>query len=231
MDTPPEPQSPPMPRPVPPTRPAPPLRPAPARPKRDFAAEEEAERQLNAARIQMRRGLVSEAEAAVQAFLKDRPQDAGAYELLGDIEETRGNWDAAIAAYQNALTHEPGRASAEAKVGKAVLRRAEMARQKSLGVAYAAADTSLMRRTDGERSGAMIILGSVICPGLGQIVQGQTLKGAILAGIFLLGIVLLTLVHGSGHSYFTPAFWVVTLVLAGDWIYAVADASAASSRS
>lgn len=224
MDTPPEPQPfPQKPRPIP-------QRPAPARPARDYAAEEEAERQLNAARIQMRRGLISEAEAAVKAILADRPADAGAYELLGDIEETRGNWDAAIAAYQNALTHETGRASAEAKVGKAVLRRAEQARQKSLGVAYAATDTSLVRRTDGERSGAMIILGSVVCPGLGQIVQGQTVKGAILVGIFLLGIVLLTLVHGSGHSYFTPAFWVVSLVLAGDWIYAVADASS-SSRS
>lgn len=226
MDTPPNPS----PRPVPPARPVPPMRPAPVRPKRDFAAEEEAERQLNAARIQMRRGLVSEAEAAVKAFLADRPADAGAYELLGDIEETRGNWDAAIAAYQNALTHEPGRAAAESKVGKAVLRRAEQARQKSLGVAYAAADTSLVRRTDGERSSAMVILGSAICPGLGQIVQGQTVKGAILVGIFLLGVVLLTLVHGTGHSYFTPAFWAVSAVLAADWLYAVADASA-SSRS
>lgn len=224
MDTPPDPQSSPKPR------PAPPLRPAPARPKRDYAAEEEAERRLNAVRIQLRRGLVSEAETAVNALLADRPTDAGAHELLGDIEETRGNWDAAIAAYQNALTHEPGRASAEAKVGKAVLRRAEQARQKSLGVAYAATDTSLVRRADGERSGLWIILGSAICPGLGQIVQGQTVKGAVLVGIFLLGVVLLTLVHGSGHSYFTPAFWAVSLLLAGDWIYAVADASA-SSRS
>ena len=220
MDTPPDPK----PRPIPP-RP----RPEAARPKRDFAAEEEAERRLNAARIQMRRGLVADAEAAVKAFLVDRPQDAGAWELRGDIEETRGNWDGAIAAYQTALTHEPGRASAEAKVGKAVLRRAEQQRQKTLGVAYAATDTSLVRRTGGERSSWGVIIGSAICPGLGQIVQGQTLKGAILVGIYLLGIILLTLVHGTGHSYFSPAFWVVSVMLAADWLYAVADASASSS--
>ena len=229
MDTPPDPQFPPAPRPVPAPRPIPP-RPVPARPPRDYAAEEEAGRRLTAAIIELRRGRIAEAEAAARAILADRPADAGAWELLGDVEETRGGWDAAIAAYQNALAHEPGRASAEAKVGKAVLRRAEQARQKSLGVAYAATDTSLVRRTGGERSSAMIILGSVVCPGLGQIVQGQTVKGAILVGIFLLGVVLLTLVHGTGHSYFTPAFWAVSLVLAGDWIYAVADASA-SSRS
>ncbi len=223
MDTPPNP----LPRPSPAPRPTPP-RPAPVRPKRDFAAEEEAERRLNAARIELRRGRIAEAEAAVKAFLADRPQDAGAFELLGDIEETRGSWDAAIAAYQNALASEPGRASAEAKVGKAVLRRAEQQRQQTLGVAYAAADTSLVRRTGGERSGLWIIAGSAICPGLGQIVQGQTVKGAVLVGIYLLGVVLLTLVHGSGHSYFSPAFWVVSLVLAGDWLYAIADAAAAS---
>jgi TM2 domain-containing membrane protein YozV len=225
MDTPPDP----TPRPAPP-RPAPP-RPASPRPKRDFAAEEEAERRLNAARIQMRRGLIPESETAIKAILADRPTDAVAWELLGDIAETRGDWDAAVAAYQSAVTHELGRASAEAKIGKAVLRRAEQQRQKSLGVAYAAADTSLVRRTGGERSSWLVIAGSAICPGLGQIVLGQTVKGAVLVGIFLLGVVLLTLVHGSGRSYFSPAFWVVCVLLAGDWLYAVADASASSSQS
>jgi len=226
MDTPPNPP----PRPVPPPRPIP-ARPVPPRPKRDYAAEEEAGRRLTAAHIELRRGRVSEAEAAAQAILADRPTDAGAFELLGDIEETRGNWDAAVAAYQNALTHEPNRASAEAKVGKAVLRRAEQQRQKTLGVAYAATDTSLVRRASGERSGWAVILGSALCPGLGQIVQGQTVKGAILVGIFLLGVVLLThLYSGGGRASLSPAFWAVLVLLAADWLYAVADASAASTR-
>ena len=219
MDTPPDPL---------PRRPP---RPVPTRPKRDYAAEEEAGRRLTAAHIQLRRGLIAEAETSVQALLADYPGSAGAYELLGDIQETRGDTAAAIAAYQAALAHEPGRASAEAKIGKVVLRRAERERQETMGVAYAAADTSLMRRTGGERSGWLIILGSAICPGLGQIVQGQTVKGAVLVGIFLLGIVLIThLPTASGRSYFSPAFWLVSVLLAGDWLYAVADASAASSR-
>ena len=224
MDTPPE-------RPLPerPSRPvSPPSRPTPPRPKRDYAAEEEAGRRLTAAHIDLRRGRFAEAETAVQAILADWPEEGGAWELRGDIEEARGNWDAALAAFQSALTHEPGRASAEAKIGKAVLRRAEQQRQKTLGVAYAATDTSLVRRTGGERSGWLVIAGSAVCPGLGQIVQGQTLKGSILVGVFLLGVVLLTLVHGSGKEYFSPAFWVVSVVLAADWLYAVADASAAS---
>ena len=197
------------------------------RPVRDYAAEEEYSRRVTAANIQFRRGLVSQAESAAKTLLAEKPQDAGVHELLGDIAETRGEWDAAIAAYKSALTHEPGRATAEAKVGKAVLRRAEQQRQKTMGVAYAAADASLMRRASGDRPAVWAIIGSAVCPGLGQLVQGQTLKGAILAGIFLLGIVLLTQVHGTGHAYFTPAFWGVLVVLAADWLYAVADASAA----
>ena len=215
MDTPPEPR--PRPRPVPPSM----------RPKRDYAAEEEWSRRVTAANIQFRRGLLAEAEAAAKLLLAEKPSDAGTHELLGDIAESRGEWDAAIASYQAAVAAEPGRATAEAKVGKAVLRRAEQQREKTLGVAYAAADASLMRRTTGERSGWLVIAGSMVCPGLGQIVQGQTVKGAVLVGIFLLGVVLLTQVHGAGHSYFTPAFWIVLVLLAADWLYAVADASAA----
>ena len=214
MDTPPEPR--PRPRPVPPSM----------RPKRDYAAEEEWNRRVTAANIQFRRGLLSEAEAAAKLLLAEKPSDAGTHELLGDIAESRGEWDAAIASYQAAVAAEPGRATAEAKVGKAVLRRAEQQREKTLGVAYAATDASLMRRTTGERSGWLVIAGSVVCPGLGQLVQGQTLKGAVLVGIFLLGVVLLTQVHGTGHGYFTPAFWTVLVFLAADWLYAVADASA-----
>lgn len=212
---------------TPPERPSPPQRPQPARPKRDYAAEEEAARRLTAAQIELRRGRLPEAEAAARALLADRPADAGAWELLGDMEEARGQWDAALEAYKTAQTHAPG-GTAEAKLGKLVLRRAERQRQETLGVAYAAADTQLVRRTEGERSGWLVILGSAICPGLGQLVQGQSVKGGILAGLFVLGVVLLTLVHGTGHGYFTPAFWVVSLLLAADWLYAVADASAAS---
>ncbi len=212
MDTPPN-----RPRPLPPS----------ARPPRDYAAEEDYSRRVTAANIQFRRGLVSEAETAAKALLAEKPSDAGVSELLGDIAETRGDWDTAIASYQAALAAEPGRATAEAKIGKAVLRRAEQQRQQTMGVAYAATDASLMRRAGGDRPALWAIAGSAVCPGLGQIVQGQTVKGSIMAGVFLLGVVLLTQVHGTGHSYFTPAFWTVMVILAADWIYAVADASAA----
>jgi len=205
---------------------------APRPPKRDYAAEEEAGRRLTNAHIQLRRGLTAEAEASVRAVLAERAGDAAAHELLGDVLGARGDWAAAAAAYQAALAHEPGRASAEAKFGKATLRRAERERQEKLGVAYAATDTAMVRREGGSRGAWPVILGSLVCPGLGQVVQGQTVKGGILIGIFLLGLLLLALLpHGeSGRSYFGPAFWVVSALMAGDWLYAVADAAQASAR-
>lgn len=210
----------------------PPPRPLPPRlPKRDYAAEEEAGRKLTNAHILLRRGLAVEAEASVRAILAERAGDAAAHELLGDVLAARDDWEAAAAAYQAALVHEPGRASAETKFGKAILRRAERQRQEKLGVAYAATDTAMVRREGGARGAWPVILGSVICPGLGQVVQGQTVKGSILIGVFLLGLLLLALLphEGSGRSYFGPAFWLVTALLAGDWLYAVADAVQASS--
>lgn len=200
-------------------------------PHRDYAAEEEAGRQLTNTHIQFRRGLVSEAEAATRALLTARPGDAGAWELLGDIQASRSDFAAACEAYQTALRHAPGRVSAEAKFGRATLRQAERQRQEKLGVAYAASETSLVRRAggdDGRRSALWSALGSALCPGLGQIVGGQVVKGAVLVGIFLLGLGLLALLpHGAGRAYFSPAFWVVSAVLTADWVYAVADGALA----
>jgi len=206
-------------------------RPAP-RPQRDYAAEEEAGRRLTNAHILLRRGQAAEAEAAVRAILAERPADAAATELLGDVLAARDDWGAAAAAYQDALKLEPGRASAETKFGTATLRRVESERRERLGVAYAATDASMVRRAGGSRGGWPIVLGSAICPGLGQVVQGQIVKGAVLIGIFLLGLLLLALLphEKSGRSYFGPFFWVVSALLAGDWLYAVADAAQASGK-
>jgi hypothetical protein len=210
-----------------PSRPGPP-RPAP-RPRRDFAAEEAAERRLADIRLQLRRGQTAEAEAGARALLAERPGDAPAHEMLGDVLAARGDDEGAGAAYRQALAHEPGRASAEGKFATLTLARAERQRRQTLGVSYAAADTALVRREGGGRGAWVPVVGSLLCPGLGQIAQGQYVKGAVLLGVLVLGLGLLAaLEHGaSGRSFFGPAFWVVAALLAADWVYAVADAALA----
>ena len=200
----------------------------PPLPRRDYAAEEEVGRRLTNVHIQLRRGQTAEAETAVRAIIAERPTDSGAWELLGDIGTARGDFATAVEAYQTASQHEPGRATAESKFARATLRQAERQRQEKLGVAYAASDTSLVRRAggeDGRRSALWSAFGSSLCPGLGQIVGGQIVKGTVLIGIFLLGLGLLAVLpHGTGRAYFTPGFWIVSAVLTADWVYAVADA-------
>ena len=205
-----------------------PLRPPP--PRRDYAAEEAAGRRVTDAQIQLRRGQTAEAEQAVLALLAERPNDPAALELLGDIQAGRSEWEAAGVSYQAAQ----GRASAEAKFAKLTLRRAEDERRAKLGVAYAASDASLVGRGDAEggRRGILWgLLGSAVCPGLGQIAGGQYAKGGILVAVFVLCLGLFTLLpHGVGRgSYFGPAFWLVAAVAAGDWLYAVVDVVRVSS--
>ncbi len=222
MDTPPDPFPPPNP---------PPPRPLPSRPaRRDYAAEEEAGRRLMNAQFLLRRGQATEAEAEARAILAERPGDAAAHELLGDILAARGDEAGAAASYGAAQKSEPGRASAEAKFAKIALRQAETRQRAKMGVAYAASDTALVR--GGVRGAWLVIIGSGICPGLGQIVRGQYVKGGLMLGGQLLGLLLLAgLAHDRpGRSYFGPGFWIVTALMTGGWIYAVVDAAITPPR-
>jgi len=213
----------------PPRRPAPPASNRPAPPKHDYAAEEAAARQQADIGLLVRRGSFAEAEAAAQAILAARPGDAFAHETLGDVLAGRGDADGAKAAYKAALAHEPGRASAESKFATLTLEGAESRRRSALGVGYAAEDTHLVRSGAGRGLWAGIV-GSAICPGLGQIVQGQVVKGVILVAIYVAGLGMLALLPkgNPGQSYFGPGFWLISALMTADWVYAVADIAFAS---
>ena len=207
----------------------------------DRAADEEASRALTQAHLQFRRGQLSEAELAVQSLIAAKPSDAGAMELLGDIRQAQNDLLRALESYQAALKIEPGRPTAETKLGRATLRAAEQQRMKTLGVAYAASETGLVRSSVGgqnKRSSKFQVLGTALCPGLGQIISGQYLKGGILVGVFLLGLSLLAalsnpspaLAEHSGTPIFSAADWLVVGVIVVDWVYAVTDSALAVSR-
>ena len=196
----------------------------PAAPKRDYAAEEAAVQQQAAVSLLVRRGSFDEAEAAARAILATRPGDAFAHETLGDVLAARGDGEGAKAAYKTAMAHEPGRASAESKFATLTLEGAEAQRRAAMGVGYAAEDAHLVRSGAGRGLWAGIV-GSAICPGLGQIVQGQVTKGVILVAIYVAGLGMLALLPkgDSGHSYFGVGFWLISALMTADWVYAVAD--------
>lgn len=214
-----------------------------------WVGREETERLLTTANIQFRRGQTAEAEKSLRQVLEARPQDAGAHELLADILLARGDFDAAQASLKTALTIQPGRPTAEAKLARAVLQRTEQQRLKSLGVAYAASDTAMVKLGgESRRSGQWAALASAVLPGLGQFLNGETAKGAVLLGVSIVGLLLLAVApgasdvvaqlaasiagirhrHGAGPA--SPLGWFLLFLLTADWLYAVIDAALAARR-
>lgn len=215
-----------------PAAPFPPVRPAPsARP--NPAADEQIARLLTTASIQMRRGQTADAEKAVQEILTRQPGDAAAHELLGDIRLARGDFDGAGAAFKQALEIEPRRATAEAKLARATLRQTEAQRIKDTGLAYAGAETHLVGEGASGKSSRLPLVGSLLLPGLGQMVNGQFVKGGVIMAVYFVGLALLSphaadLAHVFVPRHSRPAsplLWLSLALLLADWIYAVADAA------
>lgn len=250
-------QSPRPPRPLPPGRPLPPPAGPPGRPLTPPAGrsadDEEAERLLTRANIQLRRGLTSEAEAAVHSLLAKRPKDAGAWELLADIRLLRGDLPGTQQALRTSLGAQPGRATAEMKLGRAVLQASERERMQTMGMAYAASDASLVRFGGGGGRGAQwAAVGSALIPGLGQYVNGEVIKGIVVAAVYFLSLLLLSLLPdtqnllhsiagvaagghsrrggpaaGSGVSFLAVLLF---LLMTAAWVYGIVDAARASQR-
>ncbi len=255
MPSPPDPLGP-SPRPLGPSpRPPRPLAPGHSlpTPAGRSADDDEAERLLTRANIQLRRGLTAEAEAAVHSLLAKRPQDAGAWELLADIRLSRGDLPGAQQALRSSLQSQPGRATAELKLGRAVLQASERERMQTLGMAYAASDASLIRFDGGGGRGALwAAVGSALIPGLGQGVNGEVVKGIVVASVYFLSLLLLsllpdthTLLHsiagmaaggragrggsarGGGVSILAGLLF---LLMTAAWVYGIVDAARASQR-
>jgi len=221
---------------------APPLRPPPAKapPPLALSEAEQVNRLLSTANIQLRRGQIAEAERAINESLTLRPNDPGALELRGDAQLARDDYAAACESFRAALAVQPSRATAEAKLARAILRQSEQQRRKTIGVAYAASETTILGRGgSGNRKGAarISVFASAFLPGLGQILSGQYVKGGILAAIYGLTLLLLgflpdtrdfALAHAGGHrADAAPGglFWFCLALSVVVWVYAVVDAA------
>ena len=223
-----------------------PARPRPAAP-RNYMAEEEARRLLTTAHVHLRRGQMAEAERVAQEARAKLPGEAEPEELLGDVRLAQGDFDAAQAAYRAALTKEPGRATAEAKLARATLRHSETQRRARIGVAYAASGAALMRSGGEDDAGrrSRQAFASAFLPGLGQIMRGAYVKGGVIAGVYALGWLLfsvtadrstLTGLTAFGHAARAgggalgglPLCALAVLTL--DWLYAVVDAAVRADR-
>lgn len=146
---------------------------------RDSAPEEveEAERLLRDAHLARRRGRFQQAFDACLLAVSKVPRDAAALEMLGDILQSLGRVDDAVAAYHRAGEADPTRGSAERKYAELVL-------MQDRSVA------SLVRQEE-PRNPYLSVMLSALCPGLGQYYNGERAKAAVLVGITLTLLILL----------------------------------------
>lgn len=234
-------------------RPAPEGR-GPISPALPVQGGDEAERALTRANIQLRRGLTADADAAVGFLLAQSPDHAGAWELLADIRQARGDLAGTLEALRKSLAAQPGRATAEVKLGRVVLQVSERERMQTLGTAYVASEPSLMG-TSGAGSGRgtqWAAVGSALIPGLGQYANGEVVKGIVVASVYFLSLLLLSLLPdtqnllhavagtvagghahhggqaGSGGGSIAAALLFVTMT--ASWLYGIVDASRAAKR-
>jgi hypothetical protein len=135
-----------------------------------------------------------------------------------------------------------------------MLRRSEDERLSALGVAYVGSDAGRLRgtSTDKRRHRGLAIFGSLIFPGIGQLVNEEYIKGVVLMALTLVSLGLYTvspdvgslqqhlridLASASGSTTAVPEvprfswlFWVTSVLMTGVWLYALIDAASNASR-
>ncbi|BDI33242.1 hypothetical protein CCAX7_52930 [Capsulimonas corticalis] len=194
------------------------------------------EQKLTAAGVNLRRGRADEARRDVDEVLAAQPRYAPAHEILGDVEAHLGRYAEACAAYRAALKLEPGRPTAELKLGRTALRATE-----AMGGFQTLSETRGAPRAGKGVAG----FASAVLPGLGQIMRGAYVKGAVMLGVYCLSNFLILCLpetkdmlrdvsgllapnHSSGGgAQIGGLFWFLSFVSTIDWLYAVIDVALA----
>jgi tetratricopeptide (TPR) repeat protein len=209
---------------------------------------EEVERLLRQAHLQQLRGQLAEAQASVQQALELMPDDASAWEMLGDLRQQAGDLSGAHDAYKRAHELAPDNAAIERKYAQTVL-HLTMQQEQFMQWQQALEGKLPDEEIAPPRRPSLAFLLSFVMPGLGQIYNGQFVKGAILLGLTLLGFILFLLM-GDAHTALQNmlAFLVnparmrgsisslhlfIILILFSVWLYGIIDAplsAAARSR-
>lgn len=192
----------------------------------------------------LRRGEISAARYDVIGLIHLGARSGAAFEMLGDIEEAAGDLRAAVDAYKTALEIEPARADIGMKIARVALRITEDARRAPIGTAYAGEPKRGADASVGTRIKA--VCGSLMFPGIGQMIKGEFLKGIIIASLsVVIGIAVVaptvtsimnslnqdvSSVVGSGQlatvadTPVSPFTWLGLVILTVAFFYSVIDA-------
>jgi len=228
----------------------PPVPPPPSRPVIKSIVDEN--QALADVSIKVRRGHLAEARAGVLAVIEQRPRSAAAYEALADIETSLGQIPAADEALRKAIEIEPGRPTAEAKLAHLALRGLEQSRSYQRHETVPGPQRAASGSPPGDNRRMYAILGSIVMPGIGQLVNGQYAVGAGLLVATVVSIFMMMTgvdIHGlqntlhqdvsafSDTSQTVPSppnigwsFWGGSLIATLAWLYSLVDAAVLSGR-
>jgi TM2 domain-containing membrane protein YozV len=204
---------------------------------------EEVSHVLTQVAINLRRGETAGARTVLLTLLQSQPRSAAAYEALGDVELADRSIAAAGIAFRKALEIEPGRPTAELKLARAALRGGADKRIATIGVAYAGIDLATAKPGNSKKNAAIAVVGSLVVPGIGQIINAQYIKGVVVIVLALFfGAVFFSsidvpsvkqqlLAGMTGKSIATmaapqlpPAVWICLVALIVVWLYSIIDA-------
>lgn len=189
---------------------------------------------LRDAHILRMRGQWAAAEDKCRQALELDPDDLMGREMLGDLLAEKGSLDGALEAYRAAFEKQPEKAALEQKLARIVLLKGEEEHERLQAQLFLSAPKGKSSR---QRSGAIAVLLSMVCPGAGQIFNGQHVKGGILLGAWLLTIFgwgeALKLVLGfagvhRGEANGPLAFLGLLSLLI--WLYGLLDASSQAGK-
>lgn len=194
--------------------------------------------------IKLRRGQIDEARADAEAIAAQRPKSAAAHELIGDIAGAAGKLDDADHAYRKSLVFEPRRPTAESKLAHIALQRMQASRgyfQPQGGQPFVGGGQL------GNPRRPYAILGSLVLPGVGQLVNGRYAVGGTLIVVTLISLWMMSSgvdvsgIEGSLNQdlsalsnssapvptapHVSWTFWLGSLLATAAWIYSLIDAA------
>jgi len=140
-------------------------------------SREKLEGLLREANVFRLRGQAEEAEARCHAALALSPEDATALEMMGDLMRGRGQSEAAVEFYKQAVAAAPERPSPEKKYAELTLELADRARLRDAG------DLLLQHPVPPQQQKRNVMTAfflSAFFPGLGQFYNREGRKGALL---------------------------------------------------
>ncbi|MFA6666268.1 MAG: DUF5683 domain-containing protein [Armatimonadota bacterium] len=142
----------------------------------------ELDRLLRFAHLMKMRSQWKEAEDTCRKALAISPNDAGIYEMLGDILWERGKLDDATLQFKTAMQLAPGKASPEEKYAKTILEKSEAEREKAIALEMLENPQKYPTR---QKNPAVAFILSAVFPGLGQFYNGDVAKAGIIFALWM----------------------------------------------